>query len=346
MVRRLTISLLVLALVFTAFATAQQQTGTWTAFVSKKDADRLNFQFRKDGNRHSNMGTDIRLSELTGLSADALTNGSRDVKFTLTRDAGVVSFDGHFRDGAGVGNYSFAPNADYVKEMSSLGYYGLDDKKLFEMAIIDVSRAYVRELQSLGFRPDFDGLIEARIFNVNRAQVEGLKSVGYDNLSLKKLVELRVHGVTPEYIKEMRAAGFNESLDKFAEMHMFGVTPEYRETMAKAGYPNLSAEKLVEFKIHGITPAFIQQMQSLGFTDLSANKLTELKIFNVNADQVNELKQLGYTGLTADKLVELRVHNINREFIERVQKAGYKHPSIDQLVEMKLFGIKKNKDLI
>ena len=344
MVRRLTISLLAIA--FASIAFAQQVTGTWTAFANKKDADRLNFQLRKDGNRHSNMGNDIRVSELSGLTADVLTAASRDVKFTLSRDAGVISFDGHFRDGAGVGKYSFQPNADYVKEMSALGYSGLDNEKLFEMAMIDVSTRYTRELQSLGFKPDLDGLIEARIFNVNREQVEGLKSVGYDNLSLKKLVELRVHGVTPEYVKEMRGAGFDESLDKFGEMHMFGVTPEFRQQMAQAGYPNLGTDKLVEFKIHGITPAFIQQMRSLGFTDLSASKLTELKIFNVNAQQVEELKQFGYTGLTADKLVELRVHGIGREFIERVHKAGYKHPSIDELVEMKLFGIRKNKDLI
>jgi hypothetical protein len=344
MLRRLTIPLLVLALASLTFA--QQVTGTWTAFVNKKDADRLNFQFRKDGNRHSNMGTDFRLSDLSGLAPDVLNAGSRDVKFTLTRDAGVVSFDGHFRDGAGVGNYRFTPNGDYVKAMAALGFSGLSDEKLFEMAMIDVSISYTRELQSLGFKPDVEGLIEARIFNVDRAQVEGLKSVGYEGQSLKKLVELRVHGVTPEYIKEMRAVGFNESLDKFAEMHIFGVTPEFRQTMAQAGYPNLGAEKLVEFKIHGITPAFIQQMKFLGFTDLSASKLTELKIFNVNAQQVDELKQMGYTGLSADKLVELRVHGIGRDFIERVQKAGYKHPSIDELVEMKLFGIKKNKDLI
>src|SRR5689334_6881148 len=149
MVRRLTISVLVLA--FAALASAQQVTGTWTAFVSKKDNDRLNFQFRRAEDRRSNMGTDIRLSELSGLSTEALATESRDVKFSLTRDAGVVSFEGHFRDGAGVGNYSFAPNADYVKEMAALGYSGLDDKKLFEMAMIDVTRAYTRELQSLGF---------------------------------------------------------------------------------------------------------------------------------------------------------------------------------------------------
>ena len=343
MLRRLPIAFLVL--LFASFAAAQQ-TGTWTAFASKKDNTRLNFQFRTEGARHSNMGMDVRTADLSGLPADALTAPNLDTRFTLNRDAGVVSFDGHFKDGAGIGKYSFSPSAAYVKEMGELGYSGLDDKRLFELAMIDVTRAYTKELQSLGFKPDVEGLIEARIFNVNREQVEGLKSVGYDGLSLRKLVDLRVHGVTPEYIKQMRAAGFNESLDKFAEMHMFGVTPEYRETMAKIGYPNLSAEKLVEFKIHGITPEFIQQMKSIGFTDLSPSKLTELKIFNVNAQQVDELKQMGYTGLSADKLVELRVHNINRAFIERVQKAGYKHPSIDQLVEMKLFGIKKNKDLI
>ena len=344
MVRRLTILLLTLALVASAFA--QQVTGTWTAFISKKNADQLNIQFRQDGNRHSNMGANFRISDLAGLPADALTAASRDVQFTLSRDAGVVTLDGHFREGAGVGKYSFRPSADYVKEMATLGYSGLSDEKFFEMAVIDVTRSYTKELQSLGFKPNVEGLVEARIFNVNREQVEGLKSVGYDNLSLKKLVDLRVHGVTPEYIKEMRSAGFNESLDRFAEMHMFGVTQEFRETMAKSGYPNLNAEKLVEFKIHGITPAFIQQMQALGFKDLPANKLTELKIFNVNAQQVEELKEMGYTGLSADKLVEMRVHNINRAFIEKVQKAGYKHPTIDQLVEMRLFGIRKNKDMI
>jgi hypothetical protein len=343
MLRRPTILLLVFA--FAAICLAQQPHGTWTASVAEKK-DTINFQFFKSTDRHSNLGFDVPLAQLAGLTADAIESPSSDVKFTLTRDAGVVSFDGHFRNGTGVGDYTFQPDPGYVREMTSMGFSGFSNQKLLELAVIDVSRAYVKELQSLGFKPDAEELIEGRIFNVNRPQVEGLRSVGYDNLSLKKLVDLRVHGVTPEYIKEMRAAGFKESLDRFAEMHMFGVTPEFRETMAKAGYPNLSAERLVEFKIQGVTPQFIQQMRSLGFTDLAPEKLTELKIFNVNAQQVDELKQMGYTGLSADKLVELRVHGINRQFIERVQKAGYKHPSIDQLVEMKLFGIKKNKDLI
>src|SRR5678816_683684 len=110
MLRRLPIPLVVL--LFASFAVAQQ-TGTWTAFASKKDDTRLNFQFRTEAARHSNMGTDVRVSELSGLPADALTSPNLDAKFTLTRDAGVVSFDGHFKDGAGVGKYSFTPNADY-----------------------------------------------------------------------------------------------------------------------------------------------------------------------------------------------------------------------------------------
>jgi hypothetical protein len=343
MIRRL---FFVLVTLLATASFAQDVSGTWTANLRQEDRNQVNFQFTYDGSRHSQLGSDIPLAELNGLSLESLTSAGSDVKFSLQREAGVAQFDGHFRDSTGVGKFTFTADRKFLHDMADLGYADIPPKRALEMAVINVNRAHTRELKELGFKLSLDELVEAHIFNVNRQQVEDLKALGYDHPRFQKLVELRVHGVTPEYIKAMRAAGFDEDLDRLVEMRIHGVTPEFKQQMAAAGFPNLGAEKLVEFRVHGITPDFVQSTASLGFRNLSADELVELKIFGVNKDQVEELKSLGYTGLSAKQLVELRVHGIDRRFIDKVHQAGYKNPSIDELVEMKIMGIRRNPAML
>ena len=58
----------------------------------------------------------------------------------------------------------------------------------------------------------------------------------FANLTLDQLIELRIHGVDPEFIRDMRAAGGND----------------------------LSVDKLVELRIHGVDPDFIRKMRQVG----------------------------------------------------------------------------------
>ncbi|HEY0565183.1 MAG TPA: hypothetical protein VGC88_06340 [Terriglobales bacterium] len=333
--------LFIAVVTLSAALTAQTLQGTWTAERSEKEPDSLHMQFHTHGERGWMMGDSIRVSELQGLSLEALKSTGADENFSLHRDAGVVQFKGHFRDGNGVGEWTFAENPEYKADMAKQGYAGVSTKKMFELAIIDVSRAYAREIRDLGFKPSLDGLIEARIFKVNREQVEGMRAAGFEHLALDKLVELRVHEVTPEYIRKMRAAGFDVPLDKLIETKMFNVTPEFRQDMAALGYPDLSTDKLIEFRVHEITPEFVKQMGDLGFSHLSADDLVQARIFKVNASQVQQLKDVGYSGLTLDQLVQFRVHGIGPDFVRKVQQAGHQHPSVDDLVEMRIMGIPK-----
>jgi len=312
--------------------------GTWTAEMNQKHSDELQLNLYR-ASRHSQMGHSIALAQLQGLSATVVQGSKVPVKFRLVRDAGTADFEGTFNEGLGHGEFNFTPNAEYISEMKKMGFVDVESKA-FELAMIDVSRAYAQEYLSLGYKPVIDRLIEGRIFRVDREQVAALKAVGATDLSLETMVQYRIFDVNPDYVRQMRASFPNLSLDKMVEMRIHKATPEFAQEMAKLGYANLDADQLVAFRIHGVTPEFIREIGEMGFKHLNADQLVQFRIFGVNADQIKDLAKEGYNNLDADHLVAFRIHHIDNTFIEKVKRAGYKHPSPDQLVEFKIMGIR------
>src|SRR5207253_8370744 len=111
--------------------------------------------------------------------------------------------------------------------------------KAFELAALNVTTAYTKELKDLGFNLPLEKVIEGRIFNVGREQVQGLASVGVTNVPFEKLVEFQIFHVTPEDVRALRAGGFNVPVEKMVEMRVHGATPEFMQQMAAVGYKNL-----------------------------------------------------------------------------------------------------------
>jgi len=337
MKRLLGSALAALVIVLAVSAAAQDHMrGTWTAEASRRDPQKLQLNINRS--EHGNFGENYLLSEL-GLDAATVQAANRPVQFAMRRDAGNFQFGGEFNQGLGHGEFTFDANSEYIAAMKQMGYPQAE-AKVFDLAALDVSRSFVKEIRDLGYSANLDQLIQARIFRVGREQVEGLKSVGITNVPLETLVQYRIFNISPEYVRSMRAAFPNLSVDKMVGMRIHGATPEFASEMAQLGYGGLSADKLVEFRIHGVTPEFIRQMRDLGFKNLDADQLVQFRIFGVNADQVNELAREGYRNLSADQLVQFRIHGVNTAFIEKVKRAGYEHPSPDQLVQYKIMGIR------
>lgn len=318
--------------------------GTWTAEYRSDQPNKLHLQMQR-ALKHSNMGSDFELTDLRGLEQSALAGTNVPVKFELVRDAGTIAFTGEFDRGLGHGEFNFTANQQYIADMKAMGYPDVEEKD-WELTALDVSRAYAKELRDLGYKTDLKELIEARIFNVNRAQVEGLKSVGVSDLSLKKLVEYQIFKVTPDYVRQIRAAYPNIDMDQLVAMRIHGATPEFAQEMAKIGYANLSAQDLINFRIHGVSPEFVHEMTELGLKNLSAEQLVQFKIFGVGPDQINDLAKEGYTNLPPDTLVQFKIHGVDSKFIEKVKRAGHTHATPDQLINYKILGIRQNDDEI
>jgi hypothetical protein len=208
------------------------------------------------------MGHPLSPTELQGLDPAAIHGKDAPVKFSLVREAGTLQFEGTFNEGVGYGEFTFTANQEFLSAMKQMGYPDAADKA-FTLACINVTRAYVEELGSLGFHPNLDKVIEARIFNVNRDQVNGLKAAGITSLELDKLVQYRIFNVTPEFVQQMRASFPGISLEKMTEMRIHHVTPEFASEMSRLGYSGLNVDQLIAFRIHNVTPDYIRDMERL-----------------------------------------------------------------------------------
>jgi len=273
-----------LALVIPAVAPAQIH-GAWSALV-KGDRVQLNMT-----RAHSNWGRTLPRTEFA--LSDSIMNSATEeaVKFAMRRDAGTIDFTGTFQNGEGVGRFNFTPNTTYLETLKSLGAAAgsqIDDEDLFSLAMQDVSTAFIREMQSLGYREDLDQYIAFRIHGVSVDFVRELRALGYDKLSADDLVAFRIHGVTADFARQMKDFGVKD----------------------------LSADQLVAMRIHGVSVDFVRELRDLGYTGLSSDDLVALRIHGVTTRFIRELADAGYHGVPVDKLVEMRIHGIDAAMLK------------------------------
>src|SRR5262245_40451709 len=260
--------------------TAQETiTGDWTAKVKQTDrgpALWLSLNRNTDAEKgRFQMSSDFPLQDFTSLNPNANSN----VQFTLQREAGVVYFDGLFKDGRGVGDFRFEPNSGFIATMRSLGYDGLTTEKLLSMALLDVGVNFINEL----------------------------KSLGYDKLSLDQLFGLRALGVTAAFIKEARDWGFGKlPADELIEIKAMGINPDYIRSMKSLGFDDLSLKKVIELKALGVNEDYIKEMRSVGFDNIPVNKLIEMKAMGITADYVKKMRDLGLKNVSINELIQIK----------------------------------------
>ena len=259
---------LVLASLFCASTALAQPavTGEWTARLddgwTRSTTERwVSIQFQDDQRR---WGFGVKRADLRGLPQDDGFTG--DAKFTLTRDAGTIAFDGSFRRGIGVGTYTFSGNQDFVTGMRRFGYGALDTDTLLRLTVHDVDRAFAGTFQEQ--KPTVDELVKMRIHGVTPEFVRQTRELGFKDLSIDDMVKMRIHRVTPEYIKEIRDLGYKDAtVDQLVKLRIHRVTAEYIRAIRDLGYKNVSLDDYARMSIHRVTPEFIKEVRGMGFKD-------------------------------------------------------------------------------
>jgi len=112
--------------------------------------------------------------------------------------------------------------------------------------------------------------------------IEGLQSAGLRDLTVDEIIALKIHGVTPDYIRELRAVGIEANSPELVSLKIHEITPEYVRGLAAAGLINLHVRDYLAAKIQGITPEFIQGIRSHGFKDLTLRQLIALKMADIS----------------------------------------------------------------
>ena len=283
--------------------------GDWT--ISKSD-EPGKVEFSMIEHQHggtSNHQSDWPASAFQGV--DFSKPGRQDVRFTITRDAGKIDCEGFLDNGEGAGIFHFQPDANYPREMSSLGF-PIDDEKQFAMAVQDVSLDFAKQMKNERLSDlDADKLIAFRIFRVDSAFIEALRKEGLNITDSDKLVAFRIHGVTPQMVRSLHQAGYSPDEDTLIAMRIHGATPEWMEALKQRGYDHIDLEQLIAFRIHGVSPEFIQKLQSLGYSHPDPDQLIAMRIHNVTPQYISDMKARGIRDLSIDQLVSMRIHGID-----------------------------------
>lgn len=288
---------------------AENHSGDWT-IRKVDDPAKVEFSLMIHEHNHtSDHSSEWVKSIFAGV--DFSKPGRQDVQFTVARDAGKIECEGYLRDGEGAGVFHFQADPNYPKEMSSLGFR-VDDDKQYEMAVMDVSLDFARQMKKENLEElDADKLIAFRIFNVTPEFIHQLRAEGLKAEDSEKLVAFRIHGVTPEMVGDLRKDGYSPDEGTLIAMRIHGATPEWISEMKKYGYDHVDLENLIAFRIHGVSPDFVEKLQKLGYRHPEPEQLIAMRIHGVTPDYIAAMRDRGMKDLTIDQLVNMRIHGID-----------------------------------
>lgn len=195
--------------------------------------------------------------------------------------------------------------------------------------------------------------------------IDGLTEAGYTNLSVDELIKLRDHGVSPKFLKELKAMGYGLPpvemairltdhgvragyIKKLADLGYkkltfeeliraadHGVRPETIEALGAAGYKNLSLEQIIRTQDHGVSPNYIRQMADVGFSNLSLDVLIRMRDHGVGPEYVKEIRSFGFTNLTPEQFIRLRDHGVTAAFLRKARERGFHNLSLDELIRLR-----------
>jgi beta-lactamase regulating signal transducer with metallopeptidase domain len=169
----------------------------------------------------------------------------------------------------------------------------------------------------------------------SQSYIDGMKAEGFENLSADDLIAMKVQGITPQYIHEIRAEGLKPTADELVGMKVQGITPEYIHQV-RAMNLNPDVDSLIGMKVQGITPQYVDEMRKLGFQP-DTDQLVGMKVQGITPAYVEEMRKLGFKPDT-DQLIGMKVQGITPEYIHQLNELNI-HPDADDLIGMKVQGI-------
>lgn len=277
-------SMLLLFVLLAAFGgSAQAQKtiqGEWTARYNSAKPSEIYFSIQqRSGENGYRMNSDnLRLTQLQGLAASALSAAKTEVRFNIVREAGTFACEGYFNNGNGVGFWTLTPSEKFIAAMRSRGYENLTDEDLLRSAMNDLTIVFV----------------------------EDLKSAGYDRLAFNELMRARNHDITSEYIREVKAMGFErQPLDMLIRMRNHDIDAAFINEMKAAGFENLTIDNLIRLQNHDINAAFINDLKAEGYSNISPDTAIRLKNHNIDRDFIRRAKAQGYSNASPDELIRL-----------------------------------------
>lgn len=190
-------------------------------------------------------------------------------------------------------------------------------------------------------RPDgtlsVDALVRLRSHGVTQEYITEIRSL-FPGTSLNRIAESRAVGVTADYIRSMRAAGVKlESVREAVQYRALSVKPEFVRAM-RAAYPDASAREIASAHAVGVTEAFVQSMKTAGLEVRSLHDATSLKANGITADYLEGMRA-AYPNATSRDISQAKAVGVTAEYAKQIRDAGIAIESLHDAVRLRATGV-------
>lgn len=328
----------------TAYSVAHMRCGGWAGANDSKrwrmerseQADSVRFEVERSSPGHrSSHSSDVALARFRQFSVELLNRGGK-ASFDYVADPGVLHCQGTFSMGSGSGTFSFAASQEFVSKLKAMGYTAPDEDQLFTMMMTGSTLELASAVHAAVPGTSTEKLIELGIHGVTPDFLRDVAQLGYKGLSAQDFIDLKIHGVSVGFLRNLKAAGYELPVRDVIELKIHGVTTEFIADLKQAGY-NLPSKQIVELAIHGVSSDYIRELRGYGLK-VPAEKLVELRIHGVDPEYLKGLKDAGFSGIAAEQAIELRIHGISPEFIRETRDLGYRF-TLREITDLRIQGV-------
>lgn len=279
---------------------------------------------------------DVPLNKFRGLSLSMLASPG-PAKFEYVADAGRLICEGRFLVGTGSGSYTFVADRGFVTALQQMGYDTPDDDQLLSMLMMDIDRDFAREIRDSGLRASSGDLIRLRIHGVTLNYVREARQAGYQNLTAEDYAQLRIHGVDTKFLRDLKGAGYDLRAGDIAQLRIHGVDSDFMRDLKSYGLKPDAAE-LSQLRMHGVTPEYLKGLKDGGLENLQLDEINQLRTHGVEPGFIQEARQLGYD-FTPEELARLRIHGVDGDYLRRLKDSGMRNLNAEQIAKLRMHGV-------
>ena len=300
-------------------------------------ANKVHFTVRAfNGHGEWNNSRDVSIDSFRGFSLSMLASPG-PAKFEYVADAGRLICEGRFLLGTGSGNYTFAADPAFVTALQQMEYDTPDDDRLFSMLMMDITREFAREIHDAGLRASSQDLIALKIHGVTLDYVREARRAGYQDFTAEDYTQLRIHGVDTKFLRDLKDAGYNLRAADIAQLRIHGIDSRYMRDLKSFGLKP-EASDLTQMRIHGVTPEYLKGLKDAGYENLRVEEVDQLRNHGVDTRFVQEARRLGYD-FTPKELAQLRMSGVDGAYLRRLQDAGMRNLHADQIAKLHMHGV-------
>jgi hypothetical protein len=221
---------------------------------------------------------------------------NNDFRHELKQDIGIIVFTGIFKNGNGVGEFSFTINQNF--------------KEYLESNNIKVNK----ESDFLVFLSH--GLTKDQIEYFNKK---------YGPLTAKDLKNLCIFRITEDFDKEITGSGLKvKTLKDLKKLSIHDIDTDYIKSVRRED-KNVKLKDVVKYKIHNLDFAEFKKIKSLGYSDLELEKYLKLKIHGISYDNIKRINDDYNEIVNINKIIKMKIHGVDSDFIRNMKRAFKKN---------------------